>query len=383
MSGPPGKAAAKKSRTRLWFLWHSWLALPIWFFLFFVCVTGSLAVVSSEIMWLVNPAMRVSEEGQPVPLKQMVAAAEAAVPDGRVTALGWGGSHMAVNVRVAVPDGGFVTAWVNPITGQVQQVSTGAPFHSFLRALHGWLLIYPYGWYAVSLLGLPLLGSLVTGVVVYKRFWRSFYKPSIRWGAPARVVWGDFHRVAGTWSLWFVALMAVTGLWFLINTLLADLGAPLGGSQVPALVQRDDLAVAATAPPADPDLILAGALGAVPDMRLTYMALPATAFSPAWVFGMSGQAPLLPDFISVNPRTGAVMDVSGGFDSSAASLTGTIMRSLHTGDFGGLPVKLVWFTFGILLSALVFSGMKIWARRTIRATVEARRLRAAEETPHA
>ncbi len=37
---------SKKSRSRLWFLVHSWLALPIWFFVLIVCVTGTLAVVS-------------------------------------------------------------------------------------------------------------------------------------------------------------------------------------------------------------------------------------------------------------------------------------------------------------------------------------------------
>ncbi|MDF5993673.1 PepSY domain-containing protein [Pseudomonas aeruginosa] len=46
---------SKKSRSRLWFLVHSWLALPIWFFVLIVCVTGTLAVVSQEIVWLANP----------------------------------------------------------------------------------------------------------------------------------------------------------------------------------------------------------------------------------------------------------------------------------------------------------------------------------------
>ncbi len=39
---------SKKSRSRLWFLVHSWLALPIWFFVLIVCLTGTLAVVSQR-----------------------------------------------------------------------------------------------------------------------------------------------------------------------------------------------------------------------------------------------------------------------------------------------------------------------------------------------
>ncbi|WP_416060840.1 PepSY domain-containing protein, partial [Pseudomonas aeruginosa] len=52
---------SKKSRSRLWFLVHSWLALPIWFFVLIVCVTGTLAVVSQEIVWLANPEIRASK----------------------------------------------------------------------------------------------------------------------------------------------------------------------------------------------------------------------------------------------------------------------------------------------------------------------------------
>jgi uncharacterized iron-regulated membrane protein len=44
------------------------------------------------------------------------------------------------------------------------------------------------------------------------------------------------------------------------------------------------------------------------------------------------------------------------------------MRPLHTGDFGGIWVKLVWFFFGLLLSMMVLSGLLIWSKRTALAT---------------
>ena len=372
-----------KSRTRLWFLWHSWLAMPIWAFLFFVCLTGSVAVLSHEIMWLANPAMRATASGPALPVKALVAAAETAVPGGRVTSVSWGGSHMAVAVRMARPDGVDATAWVDPATAAVQGVSTGTSFQGFFRALHGWLLVYPAGWYAVSLLGVPLLGSLVTGLVVYKRFWRAFFQPRIRFASGARVMWGDLHRVGGVWSIWFLTLMAVTGLWFFVNTLLWNIGVPLGG-RPPVVVARETLPAADIAPRPDPGRVLDSALAAVPGMRLRALHLPAVAFEPALVTGSGGQAPLLPDYVRVNPHTGVVMEVSGGFDRPPMQVTGTIMRALHTGDFGGLPVKLVWFAFGLLLTALVFSGMVIWSKRTLKATIDWRRARTAGgETSHA
>ena len=44
------------------------------------------------------------------------------------------------------------------------------------------------------------------------------------------------------------------------------------------------------------------------------------------------------------------------------------MRPLHTGDFAGLWLKLVYFFFGLLLSTLVFSGMMVWTKRSVQAT---------------
>lgn len=372
----PATRGGGASRTRLWFLWHSWLAMPVWAFLFFVCLTGTIAVVSTEIMWLIDPALRASGSGTPLPVSALIAAAEDAAPGARAAAVSWGGSHMAVGVELFLPGGTEATAWVNPVTGIVQGMSGHGSFRGFIRALHGWLLTYPTGWYAVTALAVPMVGSLVTGLVVYKRFWRAFLHPRLRWGQGARVLWGDLHRLTGVWSIWFIAVIAMTSLWFLIYVLLLDLGMGLGGRKPPVLLARDTLPVAQAAPPVDMDAVMAAARAAVPGMRLRYLIIPETAFEPVLVIGSGGQAPLLPDRVLVNPHTAAVMDVTGGLEgASGIELTRTVMRALHTGDFGGLPVKLVWLVFGILLTGMVFSGMMIWIRRTARVLKEGRALK--------
>jgi uncharacterized iron-regulated membrane protein len=47
------------------------------------------------------------------------------------------------------------------------------------------------------------------------------------------------------------------------------------------------------------------------------------------------------------------------------------MRPLHTGDFGGLWVKMIWFVFGLVLTLMVLSGLLIWSKRTAQATAAA------------
>ena len=58
-------------------------------------------------------------------------------------------------------------------------------------------------------------------------------------------------------------------------------------------------------------------------------------------------------------------------DRSGLELVTESMRPLHTGDFGGLWVKLIWFFFGLILSMMVLSGLLIWTKRTALATAHA------------
>jgi uncharacterized iron-regulated membrane protein len=52
---------------------------------------------------------------------------------------------------------------------------------------------------------------------------------------------------------------------------------------------------------------------------------------------------------------------------------------LHTGDFGGIWIKLIWFFFGLVLSMMVLSGLLIWTKRTALATANA--LKRSSKTP--
>ena len=69
----------------------------------------------------------------------------------------------------------------------------------------------------VCSLALLLAASLVSGIVTYKKWWRGFFRAPR--GGDGRRMTGDLHRLMGLWSLWFVALITLTGLWYLVETL--------------------------------------------------------------------------------------------------------------------------------------------------------------------
>jgi uncharacterized iron-regulated membrane protein len=370
---------SKKSRSRLWFLVHSWLALPVWFFLLIICVTGTLATVSQEIVWLANPDVRASkpsDDAERLSYGQILAAINRAEPELVVQSIDRPDEdHFALTARVSYPDGSSPTIYVNPYTGAIQGISPQFDFRQFTRALHGWWLVpftngFSWGWYLVSLTGIPMLLSLITGLVVYKRFWRGFFRPRLRVGQGARIFWGDFHRLSGIWSIWFIAVISITGIWFLIRALLFDFHISISTEGVPPVVSREEVPLAASArevPRIDLDRAVSVAQGAVPGLEASSIDLPIYAYGHITVAGR-GWYPLMFQSVTVNPYNGEIDAKRLLNDRSSLEFVTESMRPLHVGDFGGLWVKLIWCFFGLLLSMMVLSGLLIWSKRTVQAT---------------
>ena len=381
---------SKKSRSKLWFLVHSWLALPIWFFVLIVCVTGTLAVVSQEIVWLANPDIRASQPSDDAELlsyDQVIAAIKQAEPLTIVESISRPDeSHFALTAQVSYPDGRSVAVYVNPYSGVIQGISPDFNFQAFTRALHGWWLVpftngYSWGWYLVSFLGLPLLGSLITGLVVYKKFWKGFLKPTLRFNHGARIFWGDFHRLSGIWSIWFIAVISITGIWFLIEALLFDNQISISSEPVIPVVARESVPLSADGSPPkmiDLDNAILIAQEKIPGLEVSFVSLPSNAYSHLNIGGR-GWYPLMFQTATINPYNGDIDASRLLSDRTGLEFVTESMRPLHTGDFGGLWIKLIWFFFGLVLSMMVLSGLLIWTKRTALATANA--LKRSNKTP--
>ncbi|OLF52318.1 PepSY-associated TM helix domain-containing protein [Pseudomonas chlororaphis] len=373
---------SKKSRSKIWFLVHSWLALPIWFFVLIVCVTGTLAVVSQEIVWLANPDIRASkptDDAEPLSYDQIIAAIKQAEPQTLVESIITSDeAHFALTVGVSYPDGRSVSVYVNPYTGVIQGVSPQFNFQAFTRALHGWWLVpftngYSWGWYLVSLLGLPMLASLVTGLVVYKKFWKGFLKPTLRLRHGARIFWGDFHRLSGIWSIWFIAVISVTGTWFLIEAILSDNQITISSEPIVPVIARESVPISADGSPAPMigiDEAIRIATQKIQGFEVGFVSLPSNAYSHMFIGGR-GWYPLMYQTANLNPYTGSVDTAHLLSHRTPLEFVTESMRPLHTGDFGGIWIKLIWCFFGLLLSMMVLSGLLIWTKRTALATAAA------------
>lgn len=375
---------SKPSRSKLWFLVHSWAALPIWLFMFFICATGTIAVISQEIVWLVHPAVRAQAPDANTPrmgYQELLDTIRKQEPQAHINRLSWPEeSQFALTASVTYPGARSTSLYVNPYTGAVQGPALSFDLRQFMRALHGWLLIpftngYSWGWYLVSILSIPMLVSLVTGLVVYKRFWRAYFqKPRLRTGQGSRIFWGDFHRLAGLWSIWFVLLISISAMWFLVQAILGDTHTTISTQGIPAVVARDQVPTVKTPGEAVPrlslDQVVANAERDLPGMETQQIFFSGNAYDPVTVAGR-GAYPLMYQYAQINPYDGKTEDLRRLSDRNGLEFFTESMRPLHTGDFGGFWLKLVWFLFGLLLTMMSLSGLLIWTKRTTQATVKA------------
>lgn len=360
--GSRGRPIRPKPRPIAFWL-HSVFGLKLSLFMAFVCLTGTIATVAHEIEWLYKPEVRATAfEPGAEDWAGMWAAAEEAYPDAVLTGIGsYDRSHNAYFARsVSARDaaGEDFTIYVDPGTGEVTGHEYGRSLQDVMRGLHYYLFVPgDVGFYIVASLGFVLLISMVTGLIVYKKFWRGFFaKP--RSGRNLRTLMGDLHRLVGLWSTWFVAVIALTSIFYFFERMGLD-----WESEVP---QVSSARAVDTASAAQVGRWAETARRAKPGMLITAIYLPFSETDPVIVQG-HWQAALVrerADAVFIDPATDAVLGQRVAHKMGAGERIVHTVDPLHFGTFGGLATRLLWATFGLALTGMAISGAYIYAKRT-------------------
>lgn len=366
----PARPASRKKASRIWWEVHQWVGLKFSILLSFILLTGTLATLSHEIDWLLRPAMRVDPAtvSAPVDWPAVARTAAAQIGDGRIISLEapvdrW----FAAAAMVESADGSLSFVYVHPTTGALQGHGHWVGAQRILRNMHRHLMMpVAIGVPIVTSLAVLMAISLVTSFVVYKKWWRGFLK-AIRF-SDLRTGLGDFHRLAGLWSLWFVTLMILTSLWYMAEEL-AFPAPPHPSAKIEPTTQT--LAAQAEALSASYRSVLA----TNPDLRVERIMFP-TDKSGAFVFQGQDDAILVrarANAVWTEAQTGAVRLVADGRNLNLHQRISEAADPLHFGTFGGLATKLVWFVFGLALTGLSISGVAIYALRLLRAERQPKR----------
>ncbi|KFZ37922.1 peptidase [Shewanella mangrovi] len=375
----------RKLSNRFWFSFHGWCSLPIWVLFCFICLTGTIAAVSHELTWLTNPNARALNpnnlpEKSAAELTQIV---QTAHPTADISTVLQYEPYLITAVLFSDQNVPAAIAYVNQYTGEIQEINHGLTFIGFMRTLHGWLLFpwqhnYSVGYYLVSAMGFVMLGALVSGLMIYKQFWKAFTQPKIRINQGAKTLLADLHRTAGVWSIWFMVIISLTSLWYLVqgvllhNDIEVEPHAPLVAvSELPS-----------TKPEQFP-VSLAQALHTAkqlyPDFKPSYIALPEHNRDNYHLYG-SGANPLFDQYayqVSVNPWRGNISQQLAPDAMNAVQTVMHVVDPLHYGNIGGLWTKLIWFLFGTLLTGMSITGFLMWSKRLLKSRQQAKAARPA------
>ena len=355
-------------KKRLWQL-HSWLGLLCGLGLLVIGLTGSLLVFHEEIDVARFPAQF---RATPTPAGRMSydalwAAVRGALPPGEVI-VGWqpapGPSRtdgLAVS-RLDGPPGNHRHVHLDPYAGALRGVLPDEK-----NALAGWLTTFHYsflggatGTAVAGLLALALLGLGVSGVWLYRGFWRNFF--TLRWGRSARIFFSDLHKMVGISAVGFYLILGFTGAWWNFQIVSAALAAPAPARPAAAVPPPSPFDPAAANLSLD-DLAVRAARE-LPGFRPTFLQFPPTREGDIVLYGtVPTPNPLRGDFgsrVIFHAADGALRQVIDIRRAGAWGIVADSFALLHFGTFGGVLVKILWtlggLTPGVLASAVSSSG---------------------------
>lgn len=343
---------------------HTWLGLHVAILLGFVLITGSVLVMADEIEMVFHPRAWVSapaDEAAHASFAEIYDALKTAYPE---TAIMWvekrPTAFLADRTFTRTAWGEEITIWTHPETAEVLDVTRTIGFRRILHGLHEDLLIplAPARLF-ITALSIVVLTSVITGLVVYRRFWRGFFRLPAR-GADGRTWLGGLHRLIGLWTMPFLLIVGLSSAVFFARTLgLADMGPKpaIATERAGLLPDSADTAMIAAAEQA--------AMAALPDVAFEKMTMPYNARGGIVFEGRPRDALLVRDgeTVSIDPSDFAVLGITHIEDRGGAARLEPLTKVFHYGTVGGTTTRLIWVVFGLASGGLVLTGALIYAAR--------------------
>ena len=358
----------KTSTIKGWFVVHKWTSLVCTLFMLLLCVTGLPLIFAHEI----DHAIGRSIEPPAVADPSAEADLDAIVADARAR---WAPDEVKFVVRALdEPEFWFVSMGEDVTSPETTvfafyDARTGAMLHEYplgtgvmnvILRLHVDLFAGLWGMLFLGLMGVLLLVSIVSGVVLYGPYMTRLRFGTVRRERSSRLKWLDLHNLLGIVTLVWLFVVGATGV---VNTLSVPIFRHWQATQLAEMVEPH--AEAAATGEASAARAYAAALEAEPDMALSFMAFPGTRFSSAshYVAFMQGTTPLSSKLLKpllIDGHTGEVLE-RRALPPHVMALV--LSQPLHFGDYGGMPLKVLWALLDVLSIVVLVSGVALWVRR--------------------
>lgn len=359
----------QRNTLKAWFLVHKWTSLVCTLFLLMLCVTGLPLVFAEEIAHLTGAdpeAAPVAPGAQPADIDELVSTALAQYPGDVPLFFGWDDHSPSVYVntgaRPDTPPPEMHTAIMHGYTGEVlpaPQFNEGVMF--FLYRLHTDLFVGLPGMLFLGAMALLFAVAIVSGLVLYGPFMRKLRFGTVRTGRSRRLAWLDLHNVLGIVTLGWAFVVGITGA---INTLAGPLEQAWQAEQLGAFATRYEGRPRPTQL-ASLDAAVATAREAEPGMTPAFVSFPGTGYSGDHHYGvfMHGNTPLTERLyrpVLIDAETG---ELTARPQLPTYMTVLLLSQPLHFGNYGAMPLKILWALLDLLTIMVLVSGLYLWFKR--------------------
>ncbi len=372
---------------------HLWLSLPLGIVLTVVCLSGAVLVFEGEITRALHPELyRVAAPADARPLRpsQLADRIRGQMPDSLHLVSLQLSARSDEPCMAAFRETGRKQLSVDPYTGRVNGWAESPAFFGTVRKLHRWLLDPPpskgeksvgKAIVGVSTLGLVLI--LVSGLILWiprsRKALRNRLKVSYSDGR--RRFWHDSHVTLGFYATLLLLVMALTGLTWSFGWYRTAAYELFGGTQQTVAAQEDlswkvdsgnrqsrARSGERTAGREHGETETCPFDHAVWDDVLEQLTAHYTAYKTIVLTQAEAQvtrrsAMRRIDRATFDPRNGRLAEITRYEDTPRQQRLRGWFYTFHTGTWGGIWTKILYFLAALIGATLPLTGYYLWWKR--------------------
>ncbi|XPF93685.1 PepSY-associated TM helix domain-containing protein [Colwellia sp. RE-S-Sl-9] len=362
-----------------WFSLHHWAGFHLSLLLSFILLTGTFATISTDMDWLANPSIRAEKhltQKQNLDWPALLNSVNKSVPKAQILSI-----HRPPmpwhNIEVIARDSQgdrfriYLDAYTHKITGQGRWLNWQRLFRQVHRHL---MLETQLGITIVGLFGLVMFFIFITSLYTYRHWWRYFFSfKRIKWPSNSsqikvkskaagkkRKFWSELHKIVGLWSMWFLLVISITGVWYLIER--------WGGAARYDEIVKTTVAHQSERHAQPSPLALSNTIQYMRNNYPKYVINQIRFITKKNIIEIAGQehAILVRDRANnkiFDAFSGAYLGGIKGEDLNWHFRISEAADPLHFGTFSSWVYRYVWFGFGLALSLLSLTGVYMYLLR--------------------
>lgn len=345
---------------RLLFQVHRWVGLAAGVYVVAIAVTGAALVFRIDLQRALHPHLFTPRSqgalADPVTIMNSVARA---YPEHRLSGVDAPTTSRPTYLAYVTSGAQFKTVLIDPVSAEVLGE---LPERSIVRALQDLHFDLLGGRTGRTINGIGAGALLVLGLTGICIWWpvRAFTIDRSRKGYR---FWWEVHRAAGIWGVLFILMWATTGLYFAFPRQARGLIA----SAFAVSASRTPLSAPSNAAALQPSwqTMIDRAREVHPGGHIARVVLPFRGRDAFLVmFADASPTPAYAglDSVYLDSYTGELLPT----EVAKRTIGDAIVRSmttLHIGAFGGAPLRIIWFMFGLMPAVLFGTGVVVWWNR--------------------